>query len=228
MSHLLNRARVIAGVVASLGACGTALAGGGPAVFTTLNSGWGNFSYSGVNTLTGVAETGTETVTFTGPSNLENVLLNEPFGTGLNGGVAGWSVFGSGNTDTILMGSFWSNSNFAVMAYDGLFVANFTLTSATGAAVISNIFPPAGYPGVFVELKDATSGALMNTDVGTILTNGNYVLTTLGSFVAKGTPEANMGNGSFGAAIDFQPASVPAPGAIALLGLAGLAGRRRR
>jgi MYXO-CTERM domain-containing protein len=94
--------------------------------------------------------------------------------------------------------------------------------SAQGGVAITSLEPPFAIDGLSVSMTNAL-GEAVDLSVGTILANGRYSITaSYQDFDFNGLPFNGFG---FGMTVD---AAVPAPGAIALLGLAGLAGRRRR
>ena len=230
MFQFENSARVLAGVVAVLGAAGSAVAGVPAADYTTIHSALMSFNYSGVNG--SVTESGNHTLFLTDP-----VSYVAPFGPeSLNFGNAGspgtgdatWYLAG-GYTDPdgaplgdVLAGFVFFDPVFNVQSFAGLWTFDVEFQSAQGGVAITSLEPPFAIDGLSVSMTNAL-GEAVDLSVGTILANGRYSITaSYQDFDFNGLPFNGFG---FGMTVD---AAVPAPGAIALLGLAGLAGRRRR
>jgi MYXO-CTERM domain-containing protein len=143
-------------------------------------------------------------------------------------------------------GAFFDPIGQAGTAYLGVYSAKPGIDSLTGG--VSFVFDPDSIVATVtwdIEFSSLDGGVRMNgslTDVGGMLTAldafGQSVTLGEGALLANGryifnysiSLPAFKGDGFSGAGADlyFESAAIPAPGAVALLGLAGLAGRRRR
>jgi MYXO-CTERM domain-containing protein len=120
---------------------------------------------------------------------------------------------------------------------DELYATNvtnyFTVSSATTVTISGIGFGNTGGAGFFRLLSMTTPQVMLwsneTSPDSTIEVTGPYssgpITLQAGSYVLTG---AVYTTGSFGSSTLFEIAVVPAPGAVALLGMAGLVGRRRR
>jgi MYXO-CTERM domain-containing protein len=124
------------------------------------------------------------------------------------------TVTGGGLQKWVLSGSTWTNSWSLLVNATG----NTSATAATGFAGIR------GLTGIWDSVNGAklyaTTTEASNNRLISILDNGSTP-TTASNLVSAGTNYAFRG-------VAFTPDAVPAPGAVALIGLAGMVGSRRR
>jgi MYXO-CTERM domain-containing protein len=158
---------------------------------------------------------GAATVTMT-------VFGDAAFGTHLLGGAFGVSASG----DSVVTGMSWANAAWSAFNTDGGDAGNGNYNDVVfGQLVIPGIFPPA--PGS--ENGSAIGSFTVTLDgAGTV----DFQLTAGSPFTLEGVDANSGATQNDGGNISLGTASitaVPAPSAMALLGLGGLvAGRRRR
>jgi len=220
MFQFANRARVIAGIVAVTGTAGTASAGDiTPAGFTTMHAASMQWSYFG--SANGVLDAGSGQFDYNGPST--NALeVEHLFGTVSQGRAVYELATWLDGVDSISVSAGSQN-----WQYVGVWAASCTLdvefNNAMGGVMVD--WMTYGDTSSQWTITDAL-GATTTLSVGDVVANGRYTLSFSG-VQTQPTPGAFLTG--FNMYIDVVGASVvPAPGAIALLGLAGLAGRRRR
>ncbi len=221
MFQFANRARVIAGVMAGFSAAGSAFAGEPTTQFTTLHAATIDFTYTGrvANVATESASYGFD---FNGPAN--GMYFGDPIGSygfgKLANGVAGWAIWDDYGKDLVSGGIQFNNSNFGGQEIYGTLTWDLEFSSAEGGVFVDEL------SGAQKNIWSAVNslGESIDFSEGAILANGRYTISL--NFYSY---SQQYWLGGIGADMYFGSASVvPAPGAIALLGLAGLAGRRRR
>jgi hypothetical protein len=187
-----------------------AFAGGTNASFTTLHAASVSGSY------TGAEESGT--FDFSLPFSTSYVQYQNPVGS------YGLSVLLVGGVSTGVDGFggalLFNTGVFNLQSVSATFIWEIEFSSLDGAVRMLESQVDSGSTLSAVN----AFGQSVALGEGALLANGRYLFTYTTNVVS--TPGFGFNNA--GGTFLFESATIPAPGAIALLGLAGLAGRRRR
>lgn len=154
-----------------------------------------------------------------GDYDLSNAVSTSNF-SGLGANAVAWASFDLFGWETDL-GTGASDSYEAI--YSGVFTA--TADSALGATSVTNTNP--FFFSNFTSEIYFVSGASLTGSVDEFAVFAGETLASLGMVTGE-TVGVSWGNGGFNEGGTINTIAIPAPGTLAFLGLAGLAGGRRR
>lgn len=215
--HTFSHGLRAVAVLASLGTTLPAFAGElTPTNFTTLHSATADFNYFSA------LESGAYVFSLGGPVNAYANYQANSFGSQILGSM-GWQCLGINSQDPLTgttttlddVRTFIDFSGLPVLG-GGTFTYDIEFNSPTGAVTLRGI--PTGASGAW-SIVDAGQQTTVFNDAA-VVANGRYTVSFTGSWSSETQFLANV--------LEVSTGIIPAPGAVALLGLAGLAGRRRR